>query len=64
VVLIYRQDAGQLPLVILLPPMRQSGFFNWNLTLVIVQLHRWEGTTRNLAFLLSLVVVVLEEGEA
>jgi hypothetical protein len=44
--------------------MRQSGFFNWNLTLEIVQLHRWEGTTRNLAFLLCLVVVVLEEGEA
>jgi hypothetical protein len=44
--------------------MRQSGFVNRNSTLVIVQLHRWEGTTRNLTFLLGLVVVVLEEGEA
>jgi hypothetical protein len=46
------------------PPMWQSGFLNWNLMLIIVQLHQWEGTTRNLAFLLCLVVVVLEEGEA
>jgi hypothetical protein len=30
--------------------------------LVIVQLHRQEGTIRNLAFLLGLVVVVLEGG--
>jgi hypothetical protein len=43
--------------------MWQSYFLNRNSTPAIVQLHRREGTTRNLAFLLFLVVVVLEEGE-
>jgi hypothetical protein len=44
--------------------MRQFGFLIRNSTLAIVQLHQREGTTRNLAFLLYVVVVVLEEGEA
>jgi hypothetical protein len=44
--------------------MRQFGFLIRNTMLAIVQLHRREGTTRNLAFLLYVVVVVLEEGEA
>jgi hypothetical protein len=44
--------------------MRQFSFLIPNSTLAIVELHRREGTTRNLAFLLYVVVVVLEEGEA
>jgi hypothetical protein len=49
---------------IIVLPMRQFGFLIRNSTLTIVQLHQREGMTRNLAFLLYVVVVVLEEGEA